>query len=55
MISLTKEKGQKTFLEQKNIKRKELLEKEKNSEVHYKFKNVFNDLELIDVMKDKSD
>tara|TARA_B100000029_G_scaffold500039_1_gene571184 strand:+ start:59 stop:1744 length:1686 start_codon:yes stop_codon:yes gene_type:complete len=55
VISLTKEKGQKTFLEQKNIKRKELLEKEKNSEVHLKFKNVFNDLELIDVMKDKSD
>ena len=55
VISLTKEKGQKTFLEQKNIKRKKLLEKEKNSEVHLKFKNVFNDLELIDVMKDKSD
>ena len=55
VISLTKEKGQKTFLEQKNIKRKELLEKEKNSEVHLKFKNVFKDLELIDVMKDKSD
>ncbi len=55
VISLTKEKGQKTFLEQKNIKRKELLEKEKNSEVHLKFKDVFSDLELIDVMKNKSD
>ena len=55
VISLTKEKGQKTFLEQKNIKKKELLEKEKNSEVHQKFKDIFSDLELIEVKKEKED
>ena len=55
VISLAKDKGQKTFLEQKNIKKKEILENEKNSEVHLKFKDVFSDLELIDVMKNKGD
>tara|TARA_Y100001970_G_scaffold284196_1_gene401054 strand:- start:1017 stop:2702 length:1686 start_codon:yes stop_codon:yes gene_type:complete len=55
VISLAKDKGQKTFLEQKNIKKKEVLENEKNSEVHLKFKDVFSDLELIDVMKNKGD
>ncbi len=55
VISLTKEKGQKTFLEQKSIKKKEILENEKNSAVHLKFKKIFSDLELIDVTENKKD
>ena len=55
VISLTKEKGQKTFLEQKSIKKKEILENEKNSAVHLKFKKIFSDLELIDVTDNKKD
>ncbi len=51
VITLTKEKGQKTFSEQKLIKEHELLEKEKKGEINKKFKNVFLDGELIEVSK----
>jgi len=49
VITLSKKTGQKTFSEQKSIKKKELLEKEKKSETSRKFKNVFSDAELIEV------
>jgi len=51
VITLTKKKGQKTFSEINNIKKKETLEKEKKGEVYKKFKNIFSDIELLEVKK----
>ena len=51
VITLSKEVGQKTFSETQILKKKELLDKEKNGEVYKKFKNVFSDIELIEVKK----
>ncbi len=51
VITLTKKEGQKTFAEQQLISKKQLLEKEKKSEIYKKFKDVFSDLELVDVQK----
>ena len=51
MITLTKEVGQKTFSELQSTKRKELLEQEKKGEVYKKFKNIFSDGELTEVLK----
>tara|TARA_Y100000590_G_scaffold114288_1_gene130214 strand:- start:1480 stop:3147 length:1668 start_codon:yes stop_codon:yes gene_type:complete len=51
LITLTKGAGQKTFSEMQTIKNNELIEKEKNGEIYKKFKNVFNDVELLDVTK----
>jgi len=55
VISLTKEHGQKTFLEQKNIKKEQLLENEKKNEIYQKINNIFNDVELIDVKDNKKE
>ena len=55
VISLTKEQGQKTFLEQANIKKEKLLENEKKNEVYKKFNDVFSDLELVDVKDNKKE
>ena len=49
VITLTKAVGQKTFSEQKEIKRKNIIDKEKKSETFKKFKNVFSDIELLEV------
>ena len=51
VITLTKEMGQKTFSEIREINRNKLLENEKKSEIYKKFKNVFSDGELIEVEK----
>ena len=51
VITLTKEAGQKTFSETENLKKKEILEKEKKEELYKKFKNIFSDGELIKVSK----
>ena len=51
VITLTKTAGHKTFSEQKIINKKQILEKEKKGEIYKEFKNVFSDLELIDVKK----
>jgi len=51
LITLTKAKGQKSFLELQSIKKEELLEKEKNENIYKEFKNIFPDAELIDVSK----
>jgi len=51
VITLTKEKGKKTFLEQEANKRKELIEKEKKEEIYKKFKDIFSDAELLEVLK----
>ena len=51
VITLTKEIGQKTFLESRDIKEKEFIQKEKAGEVYKKFKNIFPDGELLGVKK----
>jgi len=51
LITLTKAQGQKTFSELKFIKKEKLLEKEKNGEIYKKFKSIFSDAELIEILK----
>ena len=51
VITLSKEKGQRTFSELQNIKKKELLNQEKEGEIYKKFKNIFLDGELVKVSK----
>ena len=51
VITLAKEAGQKTFAEQKIIKKKEILNKERDNKIYKEFKNIFSDGELIDVIK----
>ena len=51
VITLTQKEGQKTFSEKKSIKIKELIEQEKKSEIYKKFKNIFSDIELLEVKK----
>lgn len=51
LITLTKASGQKTFLEHQSIMAEQLLEKEKKGEVCKKFKNIFPDGELIEILK----
>ena len=53
VIALAKEAGQKTFSELKKIKKKELLNQEKNGKIYKKFKNVFSDAELLEVKKEE--
>ena len=53
LITLTKAPGQKTFSEIQTIKKSESIEKGKNDEVYKKFKNIFSDAELIDILKKK--
>ena len=49
VISLTKEIGQKSFVEKKIIKNNKTLEEEKKNEVYKKFKSLFPDAELVNV------
>ena len=51
VITLSKKMGQKTFTETENIKKKELLDREKKGEINKKFKNIFSDGELLEVKK----
>ena len=51
LITLEKKEGQKTFLESQNIKKKKFLEQEKEKEIYKKFKNIFSDVELLEVKK----
>tara|TARA_B100001123_G_scaffold234519_1_gene263132 strand:+ start:2816 stop:4519 length:1704 start_codon:yes stop_codon:yes gene_type:complete len=51
VITLSKEVGQKTFSKSQEIKKNELLNKEKKGEVYKKFKNIFLDGELVEVKK----
>jgi len=52
VITLTKEKGQKTFSELRSIKKKELVNEEKKGKIYDKFKNIFSDVELLEVKKE---
>jgi len=51
VITLSKEAGNKTFLENEIIKKKELLNRERNSELYKKFKDIFSDIELLEIKK----
>ena len=51
VITLSKEVGNKTFLEKAIIKKKEILKSEKNSELYKKFKDIFSDVELLEIKK----
>tara|TARA_Y100000590_G_scaffold457992_1_gene611756 strand:+ start:651 stop:2351 length:1701 start_codon:yes stop_codon:yes gene_type:complete len=53
VITLAKSPGQPSILQQKNLETKELLEKEKRGDIYKKFKNIFSDGELIEVLKKK--
>jgi len=53
VITLTKERGQMTYLEQQNIKKKQILNEEKKSKVYQEFKDVFSDGELLEINKKK--
>ena len=52
LITLGKEKGQKTFSELQDAKRKEFLNQEKKGKIYQKFKNIFSDGELLEVKKE---
>ena len=49
VITLTKEIGQKSFLEKKIIDNNKIIEDEKKGNTYKKFKSVFPDAELINV------
>ena len=51
VITLTKDKGQKTFSEMQLIKKREFIDQNKKSELYKKFKEFFPDAELIDISK----
>ena len=51
VITLTKQAGQKTYREAQLIKKIELLNQEKKSEIYKKFKNILPDVELLEVKK----
>ncbi len=52
VITLAKGEGQKTFLQTKSIDSKATISEEKKGELYKKFKNIFDDVELIDVTKE---
>ena len=52
LITLEKTKGQKTFAELQDIKRKKFLDQEKKGEIYKKFKDIFSDGELLEVKKE---
>ena len=51
VITLSKEKGEKTFQETQNIKKEEMLNKEKEGEIYKNIKSIFSDVELLEVKK----
>ena len=51
VITLTKKPGKKTFVEQRKIKINEMLAQEKKGNVYKKIKNIFSDVELLEVKK----
>jgi len=51
LITLTKAEGQKTYLELQSLKKDRFIEEVKKGDTYQKFKNVFPDAELIEVIK----
>jgi len=53
VITLSKEMGEKTYSETQDVEKKELLNNQKKGEVYKKFKDVFSDVELLEVKKEE--
>ncbi len=53
VITLTKNPGQKTFLQTQFLKKKNIFEKESKGEISKKFKDIFSDGELIEVSEEE--
>ncbi len=51
VITLNKSSGQKTVFEIKSMEKNKLIENEKKGETYKKFKNIFSDVELMEVKK----
>ena len=51
VITLSKEKGERTFFETQNINKEKLLNKEKEGKVYKNIKKIFSDAELLEVKK----
>jgi DNA polymerase III subunit gamma/tau len=51
VITLAKEKGQKSFSELQSMKKTEALNTEKNGKTYKKFKDIFSDVDLLEVKK----
>ena len=51
VITLTKKVGEKTYVEQQLLKKKNIIEEEKKGEIYKKFKDVFSDGELVEILK----
>jgi len=51
VITLSKEKGKKSFFESQAIKKNEVLKKEKEGEIYKNIKSIFSDAELLEVKK----
>ena len=49
LITLDKKKGQKTFIESQEIKKSESINNEKESKTYKELKNIFSDIELLEV------
>jgi DNA polymerase-3 subunit gamma/tau len=51
VITLTKKPGEKTFFEKETQKKNQLIDDEKKGKIYKKFKTVFSDAELIEILK----
>ena len=51
LITFTKGVGEKTFSELQSLQKKQILEQEKKGDIYKKFKNIFPDGELMEVLK----
>ncbi len=51
VITLSKEKGEKSFYENQKMRKEKLIDEEKKGELYKKIKNIFDDAELIEVKK----
>ena len=51
VITLSKEKGNRTFFETQNINKEKLLNEEKEGKVYKNIKKIFSDAELLEVKK----
>jgi DNA polymerase-3 subunit gamma/tau len=52
VITLSKQQGQISFLENRKVEKKKLIDIEKTGETYKKFKNIFSDGELLEINKD---
>ena len=51
VITLSKEKGNRTFFETQNINKEKLLHNEKEGKIYKNIKKIFSDAELLEVKK----